>query len=375
VLDFETVRDAGGPRPEPDRSGTSRDGRSLPLYRLAPPGGAPGGDEPFRISLIAGCHADEPVGPRLLDRLLRALAALPDEHPARARCDWWIVPHVNPDGAAANAGWAEPLGERVDPVSYVRNVVREAPGDDVEFGFPRDPGDTGARPENRAIDRWWREAGGPFRLHASLHGMAVAHGPWFLVEPAWAERCEPLIRRCRAAVDELGYGLHDVDRGGDKGFVRIGPGFSTRPDSREMIRFFLERGDEATAALFRPSSMEAVRRLGGDPLTLVSEMPLFLLPPRDGSGPATSEDLLAGKARLADWRRRLEAGDDEAAVRADIEATGVVPMPVEDQMRLQWAFVRAGLELAGAPGSPVAGFAPAFRGKESRVAPDRRSEP
>ena len=46
-----------------------------------------------------------------------------------------------------------------------------------------------------------------------------------------------------------------------------------------MRRHFLDRGDPETAAVFRPSSMEYVRSLGGDPLTFVSEMPLFLLPP------------------------------------------------------------------------------------------------
>ena len=58
--------------------------------------------------------------------------------------------------------------------------------------------------------------------------------------------------------------------------MRLAPGFSTRPDSRAMAAHFRAQGDEATAALFRPSSMEAIRALGGDALTLVSEMPLFV---------------------------------------------------------------------------------------------------
>ena len=91
--------------------------------------------------------------------------------------------------------------------------------------------------------------------------------------------------RLRRRVRELGYRLHDVDRGGEKGFHRIDEGFTTRPDSRAMAAHFEALGDPATAALFRPSSMEYVRSLGGDPLTLVSEMPLFLVPPEHYQSP------------------------------------------------------------------------------------------
>ena len=52
-------------------------------------------------------------------------------------------------------------------------------GDDIEFGFPRDVDDDGARPENRAAYDWWRSAGGPFAVHVTLHGMGIAAGPWY----------------------------------------------------------------------------------------------------------------------------------------------------------------------------------------------------
>jgi hypothetical protein len=98
-----------------------------------------------------------------------------------------------------------------------------------------------------------------------------------------------------------------VDRGGEKGFVKLADGFATRPDSRAMQAHFRGLGEDATAALFRPSSMETVRALGGDPLTIVSEMPLFL----------------------------TDAGG---------EITG--PMPVADHQRLIWTFIAAAAELA-----------------------------
>ena len=290
--------------------GRSREGRPLRAFRF--------GNGPLRVSLLAGCHADEPVGPRLLRRLAGHLADLPARDPFLAAAEWWILPHVNPDGAARNGAWQRPDGaepDAYDPGLYVRHAEREAPGDDIEFGFPRGPGDRGARPENRAAWRWWREAEGPFALHASLHGMATGTGPWYLVEPGWLGRpeLERLLGRCRASASHAGYGLHDVERVGEKGFHRIDRGFATRPDHVSMREHFLAAGDPETAARFRPSSMETVRALGGDPLTLVSEVPLFLVP---------------------------EAG-------AEPRAGEMEPVPVVDQMRLQWAFVCAGLEAAG----------------------------
>jgi hypothetical protein len=320
------------PPPDPLHLGDSREGRPVQGWRF--------GSGDFRISLIGGCHADEPIGPALLRRLVSFLHARPPGHPAVTGLEWWIVPDANPDGAVRNAAWTEAIAGAVDPLAYVRHVHREPPGDDVEFGFPLDAADAGARPENRALFEWWRTADGPFALHASLHGMAVAEGPWFLIEASWADRSAGLQAACAAETAALGYRLHDVDRKGEKGFRRIGPGFTTRPDSREMIRHFRERGDEATAALFRPSSTETIVALGGDPLTLVSEMPLFVLPARPGEGPSGSGEVQEWKRRLARWQGMAAA---EAAVREEIAASGLVPMPVHDQMRLQWTFVREGI--------------------------------
>jgi hypothetical protein len=353
------------PSPRPGSGhvlGLSREGRPVLGHRL--------GRGPLRVSLIAGNHADEPVGPELLERLARHLAALqgsdPD-HPLLTGATWTLVPHTNPDGRADNALWADsPLVLRdprggpdrrfYDLVLYQENAVRALPGDDMEFGFPRGPGDGGARPENRAVAAFLAEGArehGPYHLHATLHGMGFARGPWFLIEPAWVERTAELRRRLAARVHAMGYELHDVDRGGEKGFTRIGEGFSTRPDSRAMIAYFRERDDEATAALFRPSSMEYVRSLGGDPLTLVSEMPLFLMEDRPG-GPAPPMGH-TGREAFTLWLHRLVRGgaDGESDARRReliaerAAAHGVRAMPIEDQMRLQAAFLDEGLRAVG----------------------------
>ncbi len=330
-IDIEAVLHLPPSLPTGKSLGRSRQGREIFGYHF--------GHGPRHVSLIAGCHADEPVGPATLDRLVAHLAALPADHPALADYSWYLVPHVNPDGEARNAAWSN-AGDGLDGVydlaTYLRQVVREAPGDDVEFGFPHTPDDQDARPENLALARFLAPAA-PFVLHASLHGMAFAAGPWFLLEHSWAARSAAMRHRLRQQVKELGYVTHDIDRGGEKGFHRIDVGFTSRPDSVAMRAHFENLGDSRTAALFRPSSMEYVRSLGGDPLTLVSEMPLFILPARHFAGrdpirPAAVQQLL-----------QCAAANDLDGLHRHATAAGLRAMPLLDQSRLQLAFLAEGL--------------------------------
>lgn len=332
--------------------GRSRLGREILGWRL--------GRGTRSVSLIGGAHADEPVGPMTLARLVAWLSELPSDHPLLVNWRWSVVPHVNPDGAAMNAAWACRTAPVVDSrgdedrgyilSAYLSQVVRERPGDDLEFGFPRlDAGDTegpGVRPEAQGVARFLR-AGGPFVLHGSLHSMGFAAGPWFLVDRAWIERTGDLRRHMAERTRSLGYRLHDVDRKGEKGFTRISEGFCTRPDSESMRRHFLERNQPEVAALFRPSSMEVARALGGDPLTIVSEMPLFLVespPPGDGVDEAVPLPVdLESRKRFRAWAQRIARKQGDAALdRAAIEA-GIRPMPIRDQMRLQLRFIEAAL--------------------------------
>ncbi len=322
--------------------GSSREGRSIVGYRF--------GDGSRSVSLIGGCHADEPVGPAMLRRLCAHLAQAPADAPLLRDYRWHVVPDVNPDGAHRNAVWSEvTVGcrDHADETdrgyqlpTYVANVVRELPGDDIEFGFPRGIEDRDARPENLAVAGFLRE-GAPFTLHASFHGMDFAVGPWFLIEPSWRERTVELRDNLRGKVRALGYRLFDIDRGGEKGFHRIDEGFTTRPDSEAMIAHFRALGDDRTAGLFRPSSMEFVRSLGGDPFTLVSEMPLFLLTPGDDlpetpTGPES-------RRRFHAWILELAQRAGQANAHAEAERRGIVPMSIRDQMRIQLAFLDEGL--------------------------------
>ncbi len=138
--------------------------------------------------------------------------------------------------------------------------------------------------------------------------------------------------------------MHDVERNGEKGFVRLGRGFTTRPDSRHMRKHFLELGDEETASRFRPSSMETVRSLGGDPLTLVSEMPLFITPGVGEELGPPDPVLELWKERRVRWRAAAQSEERAAAVAREAQEAGLRAMPVKDQMILQWTFIVAGLE-------------------------------
>ena len=315
--------------------GKSRQGRPIQGFKF--------GAGKLNLSLIAGNHADEPVGPRFLGLLTAYLSTLPDSDPLLNEYSWWIVPHSNPDGRENNHSWQKELKDKCDLGLYLRDTRRELPGDDMEFGFPRSPDDSTARPENVAIANWWQKSGG-FDFHASLHGMGFAAGPWFLIDSEWSGRCGVIRQRCSEAVERLGYKLHDVERHGEKGFQRISKGFCTRPNHRAMQTYFKEQGDEETAAKFRPSSMEYVRKLGRDTLTIVSEMPLFILPdvgkdlgPPD---PAAEE----WRSRIVRWKDRLEQGERPELVSVEAEKLGLLPMPIEDQMHLQWTFICSAIE-------------------------------
>lgn len=316
--------------------GSSREGRTLRGLRV--------GTGAFDISLIGGCHADEPVGPAMLEFLASYLVTLPANHTLLQDFTWRIVPCVNPDGEVRNRAWTGKLVDVRDHLgrpdrgydlsSYLMHVVRELPGDDIEFGFPN-PGESKSskiRPENLHVAEFLTK-GAPIDLHGSFHGMGLAPGPWFLLEAAWTERTATLRARLTALADEMSYRLFDAERHGEKGFHRIAPGFTTRPDSAAMRAFFEARNESEEAAKFRPSSMEFARAHGSDPMTFVSEMPLFLTP-------SLGTDLVE-LHQLHEIRRRLQeaaARGENSLIKMQAEL-GISPMPIRDQMRLQLALL------------------------------------
>lgn len=319
--------------------GESEEGR--PIY------GVTLGFGPETVTLVAGAHADEPVGPETLRTLILELLANRDWladgdgfHELLERVTFRIVPHVNPDGEAANRPWIERWPDLGTFLSYRR---REAPGRDLEFGYPV------MRPENRAASRYLLDYT-PLALHTSLHGMAVAEGALLLIERHWADATERLRADWRTAVSAAGLGLHDHDRGGAKGFLYLGPGFWSTPEGTAMREHFLALGDTETASQFHLSSMEMARIAGYDasrdrhPLCLVTELPLFVVEAGGARQPGAPAAVLALKDALPELEARARSGED---VRAIAERFRIRPLSLADGVRLQLRAIELGLERVG----------------------------
>ena len=293
------------------------------------------GRGPHTVSLIAGAHADEPVGPEtlrtfILESLRRreAYAGLFDAF------RFVIVPHVNPDGEARNRDWIE---QWPSLAAYLAHVVREKPGRDLEFGFPA------MRVENRLVADFMR-AYAPFGLHMSLHGMGFSEGAMLLIDRHWAGRTQRLRDGFIDAAHAAGLRLHDHNRKGEKGFFYIEPGFTTTPEGAAMRAYFLALHDDTTAALFHDSSMEFARSLGGDPLCLVTELPLFVVAQQGAGEAGRPTAYLAFRDRLPQLRLRASQGADLSDLVAPF---GLQPLDLHTAMGLQLRALALGLEAIG----------------------------
>lgn len=316
--------------------GLSREGRPILAARC--------GTGSHRVSLIAGLHADEPIGALLLRYLTSYLQSLPKSHSLLKEYSWWIIPHGNPDGEIINARWFHQTAHEADLGSYLCFRHREQPGDDLEYGFPLSEVDSTARPETQAIWKWWRTDSTPFALHVSLHSMSYAGGAWFLLPQDFPNDLTDLKSTLRQTTAKLGYVLHDVERMGEKGFYRIEPGFCTHPTSESMKSHFLQKQDATTADKFRLSSMEAVKSFGGTPLTLIPEIPFFILPGVGLELGPPDPVAVQWQERLALWQLELIRGSTIDEINIQAEATGVTALPYDHHMQLQWQLIVAGLE-------------------------------
>ncbi len=294
------------------------------------------GSGPKKVSLIAGSHADEPVGPETLRTFIRTAITSPETMAGYlSRFTFAVVAHVNPDGEAENAAWVKrwPSIE-----AYLKQAVRELPGRDIEFGYPD------MRYENEAVAGFLREHG-PFDLHMSLHGMGFSDGALLLIERNWVDRSGPVQEAFTSLASENGLRLHDHDRGGEKGFDYIGPGFTTTPEGKAMREYFEKRREMTTAKLFKDSSMEFVRSLGGDPLCLVTELPLFVIKKLPANEPkGDPKTYLKLKGHLPAAQRTANANQ---SIDWFIERYGLEHFPATDAIRMQLDVVDIGLEAIG----------------------------
>ncbi len=302
--------------------GESEEQRPLYGYRM--------GQGPDYVSLIAGAHADEPVGPQTLRTLVFSM--LTNEclfEDLLRRFTFLIVPHVNPDGEQRNQRWIE---KWPDVSAYLQDVVREGPGFDIEFSYPD------RRAENRAVIEFIRHDA-PIRLHVSLHGMGFSDGAMLLIDKNWSYRTDRLQEEFSRLSSRFGFSMHDHNRKGEKGFFQIGPGFTTTPEGRAMRTYFLSRGDPDMADLFGDSSMEAVQSMGGDPLCLVTELPLFLVDgPSEPGIPSGYLEFVQSRPGILNYLS--EGGKIDSVV----DRFGLTPVPLRDAMAIQWKTIGLGLE-------------------------------
>ena len=304
--------------------GHSRSGRDIYAYIF--------GSGPYRVSITAGAHADEPIGPitaTMLPHLIQGVFPELLKH-----VTFYVVPNVNPDGTHQNLAWCDTNAPVYDFKQYFRHRVRELPGDDVEFNYG-DP--IVSRPENQAAMRFF-EANAPFNAHFSLHGMALAEGAWFLICQDWVKRAAYLMQQLSALCDGLSFPLHDMERHGEKGFHRIQSGFCTTPISTAMQDFFLARNEPDTASCFLPSSMEYITSLGGVPLCMVSEIPLFRI--RASEDPLKHSNFKSCLENLHALQQDASDDDLECLMQSfDIQA-----VPKLLHIRLQFGMIVLALE-------------------------------
>lgn len=314
--------------------GKSREGRHLFGVRV--------GRGKRKVSLLAGAHADEPIGPAALLALSRWLIGSPNAKPLLEEATFFICPHINPDGAHRNGPWVSRFPCPIE--EYLREAHRELPGDDMEFGFALDA--HASRPENRAVADFLKP-NGPFSFHASLHGMAVAEGAWFLINKEKIDATAELRRAIARFLKARRVPLHDWDRQGDKGFTRIEKGFSTTPTAAAMKAHFVAARESVTAAKFLPSSMELIASLGGDPLCMVSEVPLYRVKPSPASSKPPGKNFMEVRERLTAARMELSSGNIEPLTRLK-ESFGLAPFPVNVAVEIVLAMVLLGSGLAAA---------------------------
>src|SRR5262245_5233703 len=105
-LPIEEILALDLPAPSSRLLGRSREGRDIAGHVFGRGG--------LHVSLIGGCHADEPVGPAMLCRLAAFLAARPADDPLLTAITWYVVPHVNPDGEVRNHAWSDVTFPAVD---------------------------------------------------------------------------------------------------------------------------------------------------------------------------------------------------------------------------------------------------------------------
>lgn len=311
--------------------GHSREGSKLHAVKM--------GTGHLKASIIAGCHADEPTGPFMLQSFLLWLKKTGSGNELLKNWTFFVIPQMNPDGALRNKNWmALPLSLK----AYLLGSVRELPGDDIEFGFPLSKLDQSIRPENKAAADFLT-ANGPFHAHFSLHSLSLGGGAWFLIGKKHNSDSFQLQAKLKGIAEKLGLPLYDIDRKGEKGFFRLSAGFSTTPSSEAMRSYLKDQNQPELAEKIKLSSMEFVENLGGEPLTLVSEIPNFISPFLQTVKSIEEQKFkILVQNELQRCKVELKEGKDEL-FNSTVNQFAITPVLFKDQIRIQFRMILCAL--------------------------------
>ena len=107
-----------------DVPGTS--GQGEPIYHVQFGQGA------TTVLIVAGPHADEPIGSLTVFSLLTLLKNSSEEL-LKQDIEWHIVPCIDPDGARLNEGWTQ---QAFTHENYMKHFHKQAYKDQADFSFP-----------------------------------------------------------------------------------------------------------------------------------------------------------------------------------------------------------------------------------------------
>jgi hypothetical protein len=293
------------------------------------------GSGALKVSIIAGCHADEPAGPFMLKYFLLWLKQTSSGNELLKKWTFFIIPQMNPDGALNNKEWMSlPISLKM----YLKESSRELPGDDIEFGFPESSNDINIRPENKAAADFLGSQG-PIHAHFSLHSLGLGGGVWFLIGENNCKDSFQLQAKLKGVSEKFGLPLYDIDRKGEKGFYRLSPGFSTTPNSVAVKKYLIDHDQVELANKIKLSSMEFIEKLGGEPLMVVSEIPNFVSPFLQTI--KNEEDQQLKQFILYELQKsKLELKKGNENVFNDVvEQFSITPISIKDQVRIQFRMI------------------------------------
>ncbi len=265
--------------------GASAEGRPIELVTVGH------GRRP--VLLVGVPHPNEPIGTLTIDFLTRLLC---EDDGLRADLDLTLfaIPVADPDGFVLNEGWFK---GGFSPLRYACEFYRPPHREQVEWSFPVDYKTlqfTTPAPETASVMRVMERVRP--EVFYSLHNAGFC-GVYF-----YASHDRPaLFRRLHELVDRQGLPLH---RGEPevpylKSFAPAVHALFSIEDTYEYLARTL--GEDPAAVIDAGTCADDwLKRVGGDPFSLVCELPYFTSPALDDTSPAdvTRRDaVLAGTAR------------------------------------------------------------------------------